>query len=111
LVEDDPATRKALGNIPSRHGIDVLLDPSLAEATTLIEEEPEYPVLDLMLPDGDGISLLRAIRETRRLIRVAVTTGSIQKARIESIRLLNPDILRFKPIILEDLPRGLGIDA
>jgi DNA-binding response OmpR family regulator len=110
LVEDDPVTRKALGKILSRHGLDVLLAQNLAEATTLIEHDLEYVVLDLMLPDGDGIILLRAIREVGRPIRVAVTTGSIQRARIESVRLLNPDVLLFKPIALEDLFRGLVIN-
>ncbi len=63
-----------------------------------------------MLPDGDGIVLLRAIRAAGRPFRVAITTGSIQSARIESVRLLNPDVLLFKPIALEDLLRGLGIN-
>jgi DNA-binding response OmpR family regulator len=110
LVEDDPATRKALGKILSRHGLDVLLARNLAEANTMIENDPEYVVLDLMLPDGDGIILLRAIREAGKPIRVAVTTGSVQRARIESVRLLNPEVLLFKPIVLGDLFRGLGIN-
>jgi CheY-like chemotaxis protein len=94
----------------SRHGLDVLTARNLAEATAPIEHDPEYLVPDLMLPDGDGISLLRAIRAAGSPIRVAVTTGSIQRDRIEPVRLLNPEALLFKPIVPEDLFRGLGID-
>jgi hypothetical protein len=63
-------------------------------------------ILDPMLPDGDSIGLFRA---SERPIRVAVTTGSIDRTRIESVRLLNPDVLLIEPIILEELMRGLGI--
>ena len=75
----------------------------------MIAYDPEYVVLDLMLPDGDGVVLLRAIRAGGRPTRVAVTTGSIEKARLASVRLLKPDVLLFKPITLEDLLRGLGL--
>jgi DNA-binding response OmpR family regulator len=87
----------------------VILARNLAEATSLLARDPDYVVLDLMLPDGDGVVLLRAIRAGGRSVRVAVTTGSIENAKIASVRLLNPDVLLIKPIALEELLRGLGL--
>jgi DNA-binding response OmpR family regulator len=103
LVEDDPATRIALQRIYARQGWAVEATSSLAEGLHRVASRPDFVILDLMLPDGDGAELLRAIRREGAPIGVIVTTGTDDRDRLESVRVLGPDALLLKPIDLGDI--------
>lgn len=105
LVEDDPATAGALRAILSRKGWAVEVAGTLAEALGLVGRAPppDWLVLDLMLPDGDGVSLLRKIRADGLTVRVAVTTGSADRSRLDAVAALRPDLFLSKPIDLGEL--------
>jgi CheY-like chemotaxis protein len=103
LVEDDLATRSALKRIYSQKGWVVEATQSLTEGLDRLPSGPDFVILDLMLPDGDGAELLRAIRRQGAPIRVIVTTGSADRERLEAVRALGPDALLLKPIDLRDV--------
>jgi len=103
LVEDDPATSHALRALLARKGWDVQVASTLAEAQRQLENHPDWLVLDLMLPDGDGMSLLKKVRDERLNVRVAITTGTSDPARLRKVRELRPDLVLFKPIDLDEL--------
>ena len=66
LVEDDDHTRARLAEVVSRHPRLRLVAavPSLAEArTSLARALPDVLLTDLGLPDGNGIELVRELRE------------------------------------------------
>lgn len=83
LVEDDPddaaLTERALRGIPARlevaHDAQEAVDYLFGEA----EDLPRLVLLDLKLPDGDGLEVLRRIRQHERtsLLPVVVLTSSI----------------------------------
>jgi two-component system OmpR family response regulator len=108
LVEDDPSTSKALVGIFNRRGWDVTHVPTVAEAITQLDSNPDCIVLDLMLPDGDGTEILARIRAENRPIRVAVTTGTSDAVRLERVLKLNPEVFLTKPVNLAELLEGLG---
>ncbi len=109
LVEDDPATAGALHSILSRKGWVVTVAGTLAEALVQIRQPPpDWVVLDLMLPDGDGLALLRKIRSDRLDVRVAVTTGSADGSQLDAVLELGPELFLTKPIDLLDLLNGLS---
>jgi DNA-binding response OmpR family regulator len=60
LVEDDRATCGALGAIFRRRGWDVTTASTVAKALALLPTAPACVVLDLMLPHGNGVWLLRS---------------------------------------------------
>ena len=75
----------------------------MAVAATLEEAEARLDwagcvVLDLHLPDGNGIDLLRRVRERKLPVRVAVTTGSGGEDLLAAVRALGPDALFIKPV-------------
>ena len=98
LVEDDRSTCKALCSILSKKGWDVILATTLSDGRLQLEMRPDCLVLDLMLPDGDGASLLREVRQLGLPIRVVVCSGTSDKARLEEVANLQPEALLFKPI-------------
>ena len=64
LVEDEPAMRKFLRASLTSHDFRLLEAETAREAMTLVTgHNPEVILLDLGLPDGDGIELTRSIRE------------------------------------------------
>ena len=63
LVEDDETILFALRSALFREGYEILAAGSLAGAEKLAGENPDLIVLDLGLPDGEGLCFLRECRE------------------------------------------------
>ena len=109
LIEDDFASHQMLRKILVRLGCEVTSAMTVAGGLALLDTEPNGVILDLMLPDGDGETILRKIRSDRRPIRVAVTTGEGDLDRLRRVGELGPELLIRKPINLDELIRGLEI--
>jgi CheY-like chemotaxis protein len=107
LVEDDRGTAAALSSILQRRGFEVVVANTVAQGTQMLEKNPATLILDLMLPDGDGISILRHVRANELPIRVLVTTGISDPQRLAAVRHLGPELLLKKPIDLEELLRSI----
>jgi DNA-binding response OmpR family regulator len=68
VVEDNRATRLFLADNLTADGYDLLEAGSLAEAAEALERSfPDLAIIDLGLPDGDGLELLRYVRDTDRI--------------------------------------------
>ena len=63
LVEDDAVLRRGLTELFTREGYRVIEAVSVREAKEKLNSEVRAVVLDVGLPDGDGVSLCRAWRE------------------------------------------------
>jgi DNA-binding response OmpR family regulator len=62
IVEDQPALLQNLERGMTEEGYDVIPVMSMAQAREALAQQPDLIVLDLMLPDGSGIDLLRQFR-------------------------------------------------
>jgi two-component system, NtrC family, response regulator AtoC len=99
IVEDDLATRKGLEESVKDLGGETRSVGSVKEASRAVEEfDPRLLIVDIHLPDGDGIEVLRAARETDPDREGIVITGqgSIDNA-IEALRAGAVDYL-LKPL-------------
>jgi two-component system, OmpR family, KDP operon response regulator KdpE len=68
VVEDEPQMRKFIRASLTSHGYRVLEAESAAEAVAAVTgHNPEIVLLDLGLPDGDGIDLTLKLREWSRV--------------------------------------------
>jgi DNA-binding NtrC family response regulator len=104
LIDDDDAYRRALGGELRRMGYEVLLAGSGGEALTAVATAtPDVVLLDLQLPDMNGLEVLKALRERQPGADVIMLTGhgTIDTA-IEAIRLGAFDYLS-KPCPLDEL--------
>ena len=63
LVEDDAVLRRGLAELFAREGYRVIEAASVREAKDKLNSEVQAVVLDVGLPDGDGVTLCRAWRE------------------------------------------------
>ena len=64
LVEDDAVLRRGLAELFGREGYRVVEAVSVCEAKEKLNSEVQAVVLDVGLPDGDGVTLCRAWRES-----------------------------------------------
>ena len=68
VVEDHRTTRTFLADNLSADGFDVLEAESVSDARRLLESSfPDLAIVDLGLPDGDGLELLAQVRDADRI--------------------------------------------
>jgi len=88
LVEDTPSLSLVYESVLTRAGHEVNTVPTIAQAEESLQRS-EHPVilLDLALPDGDGLELMTRILRNDPSTKVIVITanGSINRA-VEAMR-------------------------
>lgn len=109
FVEDEAGLRQAYRRYFAGR-FDAAFAASGAEARVLVREfAPELVVLDLRLPDGDGMDLLRELRGLRPELRVVITTSyASMQPLFEMLGIAHSGYL-VKPFSLSDL--AAQIDA
>lgn len=76
VVEDEPNIRELLATSLRYAGFDVATAATGAEAIRLAaEHDPDLCVLDVMLPDMDGFTVTRTLREQGRAIPIVFVTA------------------------------------
>ncbi|MCB0378007.1 MAG: sigma-54-dependent Fis family transcriptional regulator [Bdellovibrionales bacterium] len=77
VVDDEPTLRAALFRIFSRRNYKVITTANIKEAESVItsNSEMELAIVDVKLPDGDGIELLSTLKQKYNDIPVIVLTG------------------------------------
>lgn len=103
LVEDDPDIRTLMQSSLSVEGFEVRTAVSLSEARALWQHAPpDVIVLDLGLPDGDGVDLVQQVRQ-RQSLPILIVSARHQEA--QKIRLLDAgaDDYLVKPFSVGEL--------
>lgn len=103
VVEDDREIRALMQSSLSVEGFEVQTAVSLSEATALFRHDlPDVIVLDLGLPDGDGVELVQEVRQ-RHATPIIVVSARHQEA--QKIRLLDAgaDDYLTKPFSVNEL--------
>jgi DNA-binding response OmpR family regulator len=97
LIDDDQRLTDMLGEYLRRQGYEVTTAGSLALGRQLLERgAPDALVLDLMLPDGDGLDFTRELRgepRTRRLPLLMLTARGEPTERIVGLEIGADDYL------------------
>ena len=118
IVEDDAATRRGLEQLVTEAHPDTKSVGSLDKARAMLEEfSPNLCIVDLMLPDGDGLELIREVRsqDPSREFVVLTGHGSIDTA-VEAMKAGASDYLLkpLKPaqisVVLERLSEKMDLE-
>jgi DNA-binding response OmpR family regulator len=103
LVEDDPAIRSALARALTQRGHQVRTAATgLGALSQIVEHTPELVVLDLGLPDIDGLELLRMLRAVST-VPVIVATARDDEAEIVRTLDAGADDYLIKPYSADQL--------
>jgi len=103
VVDDEPPIRKLLRLGLSTQGYDILDAPSGKAALELIGQKPDLVILDLGLPDIDGLELLRRIRATNEGVPIVVLSSRGEEgAKVQALDLGADDYVT-KPFGMDEL--------
>ncbi len=103
VVEDEPDIATILRMIfdPARYEVMVAGDLAAARELLLQWGPPHLVILDLILPDGNGLDLCRELKAARPPVRVLVLTARWE-ARDEALA-AGTDLFVTKPFELDEL--------
>ena len=102
IVEDDPVTRHILTTTLATAGIDSIIAETGAAMWSSLEKKPDVIVLDLSLPDADGMELLRQLRQKSEIPVIIHSNRSDEIERIIGIEIGADDYLP-KPCNMREL--------
>ena len=103
VVDDEPPIRKLLRMGLTAHGYEVLDAPTGRIALELLDKKPHLVILDLGLPDIDGLELLRTIRHRQENLPVVVLSSRGDEAGKVAALDLGADDYVTKPFGMDEL--------
>ena len=108
IVEDDQRTSEMLcRSLASRNYTVDAVGTAAAALEYLKTRSPEVVLLDLGLPDADGIDILPGIKDGDELISVIILTGQSDTATVVEAMLRGADNFLPKPVSIEILLNAL----
>ena len=103
VVDDEPPIRKLLRMGLGTQGYHIIDAPNAKTALELMAAEPDLVILDLGLPDMQGLDLLRQIRQLREDVPIVVLSSrGDEVAKVEALDLGADDYVT-KPFGMDEL--------
>jgi two-component system KDP operon response regulator KdpE len=103
VVDDEPPIRRLLRTSLGAQGWRVAEAASAAEAMAqLAREQPDVIILDLGLPDRDGLDVVRELRQTSAVPIVVLSSRDAERAKVAALDLGADDYVT-KPFGMDEL--------
>jgi two-component system KDP operon response regulator KdpE len=103
VIDDEPPIRKLLRMGLGTQGYQILDAPNGKTALELMAEKPDIVILDLGLPDIEGLELLRLIRERNEKVPIVVLSSrGDETAKVQALDLGADDYVS-KPFGMDEL--------
>lgn len=104
LVDDEPALLKMVSDILKDTGFkNIIMAKTVKEAVAATKEEnPALAILDIMLPDGDGFSLMQQLRVFTDIPVIFLTAKDEAKDKLAGLGLGADDYIS-KPFLPQEL--------
>jgi DNA-binding response OmpR family regulator len=103
VVEDEPSIAEVVGLYLKRAGYTVQTASDGRQAMALLEAKiPDFVILDLMLPEVDGLSLMRWLRERSNVPVIMLTARREEIDRISGLEMGADDYI-VKPFSPQEL--------
>lgn len=100
VVDDEVAIQDALKHYFEFKGYSVRTAGNGREALQLLDEESaEVVITDIMMPEMNGIQLLRELKKSHPMIRVIVITGYVTLDNLLATFRLGAEKCIYKPIV------------
>jgi DNA-binding response OmpR family regulator len=107
VVDDDPAVTEMLSLVLGHYGFDVTCRATLADGRAAATDHAGPVLLDLALPDGPGLELLRELARRGQANSVTVISGTPSQDELRKAESLRPRKVLRKPFdvlsVIQDL--------
>jgi CheY-like chemotaxis protein len=108
VVEHHSRTRLGICELLNRTGVRVRSAKTIGAALQELSHMPALVVLDLSLPDGNGIEVLEAIRKAGLATKVAVLSSGGDAPSFDWMPVHKPDAVFGKPFDFADFADWLS---
>ena len=103
VIEDEKSISHFISTVLNNNGYEAMQAQTGEEALSMISSHcPDLVILDLGLPDMDGLDILRSLRSWSSLPVVVVSARSHERDKVAALDLGADDYLT-KPFYLEEL--------
>jgi two-component system KDP operon response regulator KdpE len=86
VIDDEPPIRKLLRMGLATQGYQVIDAPNARKAIELMVQKPDLVILDLGLPDMQGMDLLRSLREQNEAVPIVVLSSRADEtAKVQAL--------------------------
>lgn len=102
IVEDNRAARRALAALLTKVGLVSVEAGTVAQGMELLARTIDVICLDLLLPDGNGMEILKQVKREGYTAKVAVISGADDPEMIHAVMGLKPDAIFGKPLDVKD---------
>lgn len=104
LVDDEPELRKLVIDILSDDGFLNIIDAGTVQIglSLVRQEKPDLAILDVMLPDGDGFSLMKKLRTFTNIPIIFLTAKDETADKLAGLGLGADDYI-VKPFLPQEL--------
>lgn len=103
IVEDEPSLAEVTGLYLKRAGFQVQIAHDGKQAMSILEKQiPDFVIMDIMLPEIDGISLTRWLRDRSNVPIIMVTARREEVDRISGLEMGADDYV-VKPFSPQEL--------
>lgn len=107
IVDDDAAFRRAVSRVLSGAGYQVAQAEDGGKAQKVLSSErPDILVTDIIMPDGDGIELINAVKWRYPTMRILAISGRGSMGTLDLLKMaamVGADATLSKPLAPEDL--------
>ena len=109
IVDDEPRVAELLAESVRLQGHEAIVAGSGMEGLALLEQRrPAAVFLDIVMPELNGIEVLRRIRQTDRNLPVIIITGRASPEQIDEARRLGITECVEKPFVLKQINQALN---
>lgn len=106
IVEDDPDIGEVISLLLTDEGYEVSLFPNAATfKESLPNADPDMMVMDVMLPDGNGIELCHGVKTDNKLSHIPVLMMSANKGLSDLNGYYRADDFIAKPFDIDEMVR------
>jgi CheY-like chemotaxis protein len=112
VVDDEPEVRQVLHEFLSSRGYEVSVAPDGAAALTIVETDtPDLVLLDVAMPDMDGVETLRRIVAIQPSLPVIMVTANADIGITSKLLALGAVDYVPKPFDLDYLDQAVSIQV
>lgn len=110
IIDDSAFTRSVHKNLLAQAGYDSVEADGPSGALAVLESESvDGALIDLLMPDGDGVELIGKLRERHPSLPIIVCSADQQRVRQEDVRNAGASAFIGKPLNGEKLEHALAL--
>jgi CheY-like chemotaxis protein len=109
IADDEAPIRRLLSDFLGGLGYDIAEAANGRDAVIQIQSwKPQLLILDLVMPEQEGIETLRQIRATNKTVKVIAVSGAFAGQFLRTAELLGANMVLPKPLNLQQLAKSIG---